>query len=127
MSTAQIKRPWNTKSRGIIEFLFYREKERYIGVCLTFNILEEGEDLEVLKRSVEEAAKLHLKVVIKKNLSDDLLNRYAPIEYWGKYFALQKPLAKEKAEVAQQRTVATSSTRYTIDDFLTPRRSFVHR
>lgn len=127
MNIPQIKRPWNTKQRGIIEFLYFREKNQYIGVCLTFNIVEEGEDSEVLRKSLNEAATLHLKVVIKKNLSDKLLNRYAPTKYWEKYFDLQKRLAKERTEAIRQRTTSTTAnTRYTINDFLSPRRSLVH-
>lgn len=112
----KIVRPKNTKRRGLMEFLFYRQGSRYIGVCLTFNILEEGKDLELLKRSVEEAARLHLIAVIKKNLSDDLLNRHAPKKYWEKYFVAQKQLARERAEVMPQSTA--SNTRYTLSGIL---------
>ncbi len=94
----KINRFWNNKKRGMIEFLFYKEKDKYVGVCLTFDIIEEGDDFIKLKQSVEEAARLHLEVVIKKNLSDDLLNRYAPEEYWKKYFGIQCLTAQEKVE-----------------------------
>jgi len=100
-----INRIWNTKQKGVIEFVFYKDKEtsKYIGVCLTFDIIEESDDFIKVMQSVEEAAQLHLKVVIKKKLSDDLLNRYAPEEYWDIYFEIknlidQKKLEKRKAE-----------------------------
>jgi len=92
------KRFWNTKKRGMVEFLFYKEKNRYIGVCLTFDIVEEGKDLKKLRQSLEESARLHLKVVIKKNLSEDLLNRYAPEKYWRKYFKFQELIEKQKSK-----------------------------
>lgn len=97
----------NTKKRGLMEFFGYSEKDRFIGVCLTFDIIEEGKNpIEVMK-SVEEAAILHLKTICKKNLSDNLLNRYAPQEYWDKYFEFQKNITEEKplrikSELAKQ-------------------------
>ena len=93
-----IKRPHNTKERGIMEFIYYGEKDKYIGVCLTFDIVEEGKDLNSLRQSVEDAAKLHLRTVMQKNLSDDLLNRYAPEQYWKRYFEALKALEKQKVE-----------------------------
>jgi len=82
----------NTKKRGTIEFIVFPDKrnERYVGVCLTFDIVEEGKDLKKLKKSIMEAAQLHLECVIKNNLSDDLLNRKAPKEYWDKYEEIKK-------------------------------------
>jgi predicted RNase H-like HicB family nuclease len=80
-----IDRPRNTKERGVIEYLVFKENDRYVGVCLTFGIVEEGNDPVVIMEGIKEAARLHLEVVIKENMSDDLLNRYAPDEYWNIY------------------------------------------
>ncbi|TSC78648.1 MAG: hypothetical protein G01um101429_716 [Parcubacteria group bacterium Gr01-1014_29] len=90
-----ITRQKNTKNKGTIEFFVYPEKGKYIGVCLTFDIVEEGKDPQQLMGSLLEAARLHLKVVRDKNLSGNLLNRYAPVEYWKKYFAYLQHTAKE--------------------------------
>ena len=87
-----IRRPKNTKEKGVIELLVYKEGKNYIGVCLTFDIVEEGNNPSELMKSIREAAELHLEVVIKNNLSDELLNRYAPEEYWSKYFETAKKL-----------------------------------
>lgn len=76
----------NTKHRGLLEFLVYPEKDKYVGVCLTLDIVEEGSDPNRLIESLREAARGHVLLVLKKNLSDDLLNRPAPDEYWAKYF-----------------------------------------
>ena len=89
-----IKRTKNTKEKGVLEILVYKEKDSYIGVCLTFDIVEEGNDPVALMRSVKEASELHLETVIKNNLPDDLLNRYAPEEYWIKYFEAVKEIEK---------------------------------
>lgn len=87
-----IERPKNTKKSGYIEFFAYQERDKFIGVCLTFDIIEEGKNIEEVMKSLNEAALLHLKVVQEKNLSDDLLNRHAPEEYWSKYFELLEQL-----------------------------------
>jgi len=81
-----LQRPKNTKDKGLIELFVYPEKDRFIGVCLTFDIIEEGEDFLEVMKNLKEASLLHLKVIINKGLSDDLLNRYAPEEYWEKFF-----------------------------------------
>ena len=94
----KIKRPRNTKNKGNIEYVIYKKGKRYIGVCLTFNILEENKDSKLLKESLEEAALLHLEVVRKNNLSNDLLNRYAPEEYWKIYFDSIKEYQKSQLD-----------------------------
>ena len=83
---SKIIRPLNTKEKGVMEFLVYKEKNTFVGVCLTFDIVEEGNNPVLLMKSIRESAELHLKTVRKNNMSNDLLNRYAPNEYWEKYF-----------------------------------------
>lgn len=109
-----VKRPWNTKARGLVEFLIFREGIQYVGVCLTFNIVVEDQDLEKVKKSIEDAAKLHLRVVQKKKLSDDLLNRHAPTEYWDRYHAFCNYMyAKEVESHVRRNVVETSQEPYT--------------
>jgi predicted RNase H-like HicB family nuclease len=88
----KIQRPKNTKERGIMEFLVYKKGKTFIGVCLTFDIVEEGKNPTELLKSIKEVAELHLEVVIRENLPDTLLNRYAPEEYWKKYFETAKEI-----------------------------------
>ena len=80
----------NTKEKGLIEYLVYSEDDKFIGVCLTFDIVEEGNDPVQLMESIKEAAQLHLDIVIKENMSDELLNRFATEEYWDKYFEAKR-------------------------------------
>ncbi|OHA19682.1 MAG: hypothetical protein A3C08_00410 [Candidatus Taylorbacteria bacterium RIFCSPHIGHO2_02_FULL_47_18] len=75
----------NTKEKGTMEFLVYKDGKTYVGVCLTLDIIEEGNDPATLMESIVEAAEGYLKVVRKLNMNDDLLNRHAPKEYWDKY------------------------------------------
>ena len=45
-----IKRSKNTKENGTIEYIVYEEGKNFVGVCLTFDIVEEGENpTELLK------------------------------------------------------------------------------
>ena len=48
--------------------------------------------------SIKEASTLHLECVIKENMSDDLLNRYAPQEYWDKYLKVLEQRSEEANE-----------------------------
>ncbi len=74
----------NTKETGIIEFTVFKEKNSFVGVCLTFDIIVEGTDYDQVKQEIEDAAVLHLETVRELNLSDELLNRPAPQKYWNK-------------------------------------------
>jgi len=87
-----INRPKNTKDNGFLEFLVYPEDGKFVGVCLTFDIIEVGDSLEDVLKSVREASILHLRKVIDRDMSEELLNRHAPSEYWEKYFSLLKDI-----------------------------------
>ncbi len=86
----------NTKEKGVMEFLVYKKGATYIGVCLTFDIVEEDSNPEKLMQSIQEAAQGHLQTVRDKNLSDDLLNRHAPKEYWDIYNEAIKNIQNKK-------------------------------
>jgi len=88
----KITRPQNTKERGVFEIFVYPEKKKFVGVCLTFDIVEEGNSLQDVSKNILEAALLHIESVVKNELPDELLNRYAPEEYWTKYFSFQDAL-----------------------------------
>ena len=94
----EITRSKNTKDKGVIEYLVYTEKDKFIAVCLTFDIVEEGDNREKVMQSIFDAAHVHLQAVIKHNLSDKLLNRYAPQKYWKKYFGFQQEIKKRHIE-----------------------------
>lgn len=100
----KIIRPRNTKEKGLVEFLVYKERDKFVGVCLTFDIVEEGSNPKEVMRSITEASALHLKTVVSKNLPDELLNRYAPNEYWEKYFTYLELVAK--ARLGRQRSAS---------------------
>lgn len=87
----------NTKKEGRFTLFVYQEKPNYyIGVNLDFDLIQEGETaLETMIR-IKGASLGYLETVIKNNLSDDLLNKPAPKEYWKKYRVLLRKRAGAK-------------------------------
>ncbi len=88
----------NTKKRGQFTIFVYREKtNHYIGICLEFDLVEEGKNVPKVMEQIQEASIGYLKTVIKNNLDDDLLNKKAPQKYWRKYQELLKLKERESA------------------------------
>ena len=98
-----------------MEFLVYKEGDSYVGVCLTFDIVEEGSNPVAVMRSINEAARLHLEAVVKNDLPEELLNRYAPEEYWEKYFEAAKNIERPAAGI-----FPVVSPYYRVDGVLVP-------
>ncbi len=93
----------NTKEKGLVEFIVYPDGDNFVGVCLTFDIVEEGNDPVALMESIKEAAQLHLDVVIKEDMLEELLNRFAPQEYWDKYFKALREMGQDDVSFYFQR------------------------
>lgn len=77
----------------------YSDAGKFVGVNLTFDIVEEGSDPIALMDSIKEASILHLECVVRENMSDELLNRHAPKEYWDRYFKALEQIEKPKITV----------------------------
>jgi hypothetical protein len=75
----------NTKKKGQATVFIYREGKKFIGVCLELCIVEENKNLNVLRHNMREAVEGYVEAVIKNGLSEDLLNRPAPKEYWNRF------------------------------------------
>lgn len=87
----------NTKKQGQFTLFVYQEKPSYfVGVNLDFDLIQEGKTAPETMERIKEASLGYLETVIKKNLSDNLLNRPAPKEYWEKYRALLRKRSKAK-------------------------------
>ena len=97
----------NTKQEGLLEFLVYRDGNKYTGVCLTLDIIEEGSNSSELMKSIQDAAIGHVKLVIKKHLNDDLLNRLAPDEYWEKYFNVLDALSEQTRKLRKNQSLVS--------------------
>lgn len=86
-----------------MHFLIFKDKKDplYTGVALELDIVEQGEDLELLRKSLVEAAKGHVEIVIGRNLDESLLNRQAPSWYWkrmGKALARHAKLVEQRGQ-----------------------------
>ncbi len=116
-SSSPIQRPWNTVARGIIEFVIFYDKKakHFVGVCLSFDIIEEGNNPEKLMESLTDAAKLHVAVVKKENLPEALLNRYAPKKYWDKYLQVQGSTVLQTS--LSRNLIANSVTSTTVSQY----------
>ncbi|MFQ6049979.1 MAG: hypothetical protein ACE5J0_03025 [Candidatus Paceibacterales bacterium] len=87
----------NTKREGKFTLFVYQEKPNYyIGVNLDFDLIQEGKTAPETMERIKEASLGYLETVIKKNLSNNLLNRPAPEEYWKKYRTLLRKRAEAK-------------------------------
>lgn len=119
-----MKRIKNTKFQGAATVFLYREKDRYIGVCLEFDIIDEDKDKDQLFERMKDRVDSFVKYVQKKDLDENLLNRPAPIKYWKKFDQLTKSLGKESsnAVAAQNKLTAGHPTQWPrafseVDDF----------
>lgn len=65
---------WNTKQKGELTFLMFREDSDYVAVCLNFDLVEYGKDPKKLWESIQEAALSYLEATKKRGASDEYLN-----------------------------------------------------
>ena len=89
----------NTCNSGRLTYLVVKEKDKYIGVCLEFDLVIEAETQQKAKEQIEDYARLWLKNVAKNKLSEELLNKPAPKEYWDIY---EKLLEEDKKKILAQ-------------------------
>ena len=75
----------NTKNIGIARTIVFPCKGGYRGVCLDFDIIEEGETRDEVEKSMKEAVIGYIENICKNNLDDKLLNRHADKKYWKLY------------------------------------------
>lgn len=77
----------NTKEKGNVEqVVFYNSNDKcWVGVCLTFNLLVEGATEEEATLKIKKLSLDYISFIRENNLSDNLLNRPAPSEYWDIY------------------------------------------
>ncbi len=94
----------NTKKLGQATVFIYPEGKKFVGVCLEFGIIEEHENLDVLRHNIREAVVGYVEAIAKNNLSEDLLNRSAPKVYWSKF---AKHLKRESERIKTKKVAGT--------------------
>jgi len=74
----------------VLHNLFIKGKAGYTGICLELNVASEGDTLEEAKKNVKEAVALYLESVHEHGDAEEAIPRFAPVEYWLKYFSSQE-------------------------------------
>ena len=84
----------NTYESGRVTFIIFKDKkiDKFIGVCLEFDLEVEAETTSEAQNMVQDYAQLWLENVRKNKLSEELLNKSAPEEYWN----LEKELEEQR-------------------------------
>ena len=74
----------NTYDAGSLTFLILKDNKlnRFIGICLEFDLEAEGETASEAQAMIEDYAKLWLENVRQNKLSEELLNKETLEEYW---------------------------------------------
>ena len=89
----------NTYHKGSVTYLVLEKKDKYIGVCLEFDLEIKAKTLEEAKEQLQDYAHLWLKNAVKNKLPEEVLNRPAPKKYWKIYEEmLKQDLKKVEAE-----------------------------
>lgn len=81
----------NTYNSGGVTYLILQEKkDKFIGVCLEFDLEIEAKTLEEANAQISDYAHLWLQNTVKNHLPEEVLNRPAPKKYWRIYEGLVK-------------------------------------
>lgn len=99
----------NTYESGRVTFIIFKDKkiDRFIGVCLEFDLEAEAETSSEAQSIIQDYAKLWLENVRENKLSEELLNKSAPAEYWD----LEKELEAQRESKEKTINNYTSSIR----------------
>jgi len=111
----------NKKEQGIARILIYPSKNKYIGVCLDFDIVEEADSKEEAVNQIKEATRGYVINVWKNKLDDSLLNRPAPENYWRIYREYNRFISAKNEKMVKRITPEIKSSSFfslPIRDFL---------
>lgn len=111
----------NKKTQGIARILIYPSKNKYIGVCLDFDIIEEANTKEEVIKQIKEATRGYIINAWKNNLDNSLLNRSAPKKYWEIYKEYSRFITAKNEERVKKITPKIKSSSFfslPISDFI---------
>lgn len=82
----------NTYASGSLTFLFLKEKnsKRFLAVCLELDLEADADSLSDVEDMIKDYANSWLENVRENKLSEELLNRSAPQEFWNIANALEE-------------------------------------
>lgn len=90
----------NSKHLGAATIFIYPSKDKFVGVCLELDLIDEDRDKEVLGERMKERVRSYVNYIERKNFDDSFLNRPAPKKYWNKFYQfLDLMKAEEKKHI----------------------------
>lgn len=90
----------NLKHLGAATIFIYPSKDKFIGVCLELDLIDEDRDKEVLRERMKERVRSYINYIERKFFDDSFLNRPAPKKYWNKFYQfLDLMKAEEKKHI----------------------------
>ncbi len=72
----------NTYTSGTVTFLILQERDKFIGICMEFDLEVEGKTAKEAKEKLDDLTHAWLENVVENKLSEELLNKSAPKPYW---------------------------------------------
>lgn len=115
----------NSKQHGAATVFVYPNKEKYIGVCLELDLIDEDRNKEVLVDRMKQRIQSYVCYVHKKDHDDTLLNRPAPKKYWDKFYQfLELMHAEEKKRMRSTASLKPFVVTSRASDFVVSRENF---
>jgi hypothetical protein len=95
----------NTRKSSRVTFLVIPQKDKFIGICLEFDLAIKADSMKEAQEQIQDYADLWFKNAVKNRLPEEALNRPADIKYWNIF----KELAKRDQESLQQKKLLQKS------------------
>jgi hypothetical protein len=86
----------NSKHFGEATVFIYPGKDKYIGVCLELDLVDEDKDKDVLAERMKQRLESYVSYIHEKGFDDKLLNRPAPKKYWNKFYQFLELMREEE-------------------------------
>lgn len=100
----------NSKHLGAATIFIYLRKDKYIGVCLELDLIDEDRDKEVLRERMRERIRSYVNYIERKNFDDSFLNRSAPKKYWNKFYQFLNLMKAEEKKHMRSTSKSRSFT-----------------
>ena len=90
----------NTYQSGAVTYLIFKEKDKFVGICLEFDLEIEADTLKKAQERIQDLSQGWLYNVVKHKLSEDLLNKPAPKKYWKIFEDVKEKMEKRERIIA---------------------------
>lgn len=97
----------NTYQSGAVTYLIFKEKDKFVGVCLEFDLEIEADTPKEAQERIQDLAQAWLLNIREHKLSEELLNKPAPKKYWKIFEDVKEKMEKRERIIA--RVIPTSS------------------